>query len=53
MKTLKYHLICNEILLQSTASPNDQPATKIISQARSPTDIYQIQKISPKEMVKV
>jgi hypothetical protein len=53
MKVLEYHLICNEILLQSIASPNDQPAAKIINWARSPTEIYQIQIISPKEMGKV
>jgi len=50
MKALKYHLICNKILLQSIASYNNLPAAKIINRARSPTEIYQIQRISPKEM---
>jgi flagellar motor switch protein FliG len=53
IKALEYHLVCNEILLQSIASPNDQPVAKIINRARSPTEIYQIQRISPKEMGKV
>jgi hypothetical protein len=53
MKALEYHLICNEILLQSIASPNDQPAAKIINRVQSPTEIYQIQRISPKKMKKV
>jgi hypothetical protein len=50
MKALEYHLICNEILLQSIASYNNLPAAKIINRARSPTKIYQIQRISPKKM---
>jgi hypothetical protein len=53
IKALEYHLVCNEILLQSIASPNDQPVAKIINRARSPTEIYQIQRISLKEMGKV
>jgi hypothetical protein len=53
MKALEYHLICNEILLQSIASPYDQIAEKIINRARSPTEINQIQRISHKEMEKV
>jgi hypothetical protein len=52
MKALEYHLICNEILLQSIASNNNQPAENIINRARSPTEIYQIQRISLKEMGK-
>jgi hypothetical protein len=53
MKALEYHLICNEILLQSIVSYNNPPVVKIINRARSPTEIYQIQRISPKEMGKV
>jgi hypothetical protein len=50
MKALEYHLNCNEILLQSIASYNNPQAAKIINRARSPTEIYQIQRISHKEM---
>jgi len=47
MKAIEYHLSCNKIL--SIAS-NDQPAAKIINRIRSPTGIYQIQRVSHKEM---
>jgi len=50
MKALEYHLICNEILLQSIAPYNNPPTAKIINRVRSPTEIYLIQRISPKEM---
>jgi hypothetical protein len=46
MKATEYHLSFNKILLQSVASTS----TKWI---RSPTEIYQIQRISPKEMGKI
>jgi hypothetical protein len=49
---LQNHLICNEILLQSIVFYNNPPTVKIINRARSPTEIYQIQRISPKEMEK-
>jgi len=53
MKAIKYHLSCNKILLQSITFPNDQPAAKIVNRIRSPIEIYQIQRISPKEMGKI
>jgi hypothetical protein len=43
MKATEYHLSCNKILLQSIASTSSK-------QIRSPTEISQIQRISPKEM---
>jgi len=49
----KYHLSYNKILSQSIASSNNQPAAKIFNWIRSPTGIYQIQRISPKEMGKI
>jgi hypothetical protein len=53
MKATEYHLIYNKILSQSIASANDQPTAKIVNQIRSPTEIYQIQRINPKEMGKI
>jgi hypothetical protein len=53
MKATEYHLSCNKVLLQPFAFPNNQPAAKIVNRIRSPTEVYQIQRISPKEMRKI